>query len=148
MSGILVPIAFFAMIAAVVIVPGWLRSQDRMRLHETLKASIEKGQPIPSEVIDAITSDVKVRRPPSPERVRRTGAPARFGRARPAAPHGRAGGRGRRRGAGRLPGRVRVDRRVPRRGGFRGLDQEDRGSAISAPPEAGAKADSVGGRSG
>ena len=68
MSGILVPIAICAMIAAIVIVPGYLRSQERMRLHDTLKASIDKGQPLPPEIIDAITSDVKVKRPPSPER--------------------------------------------------------------------------------
>jgi hypothetical protein len=73
MSGIFVPIAFFAMIAAIVIVPGWLKSQERTRLHETLKASIDKGQPIPPEVIEAITNDVKIKRPPSPERDLRVG---------------------------------------------------------------------------
>jgi len=73
MSGVWVPIAFFIMIAAIVIVPGWLRSQERTRLHDTLKASIDKGQPIPPEVIEAITSDVKIKRPPSPERDLRVG---------------------------------------------------------------------------
>ena len=73
MSGIWVPIAFFAMIAAIAIVPGWLRSQERTRLHDTLKASIDKGQPIPPEVIEAITSDVKIKRPPSPDRDLRVG---------------------------------------------------------------------------
>ena len=73
MSGILVPIAFFAMIAAIFIVPGWLKSQERSRLHDTLKASIDKGQPIPAEIIEAITSDVKVRRAPSPDRDLRVG---------------------------------------------------------------------------
>jgi hypothetical protein len=73
MSGVWVPIAFFIMVAAIVIVPGWLRSQERTRLHETLKASIDKGQPIPPEVIEAITSDVKIKRPPSPERDLRVG---------------------------------------------------------------------------
>ena len=73
MSGVWVPIAFFIMVAAIVIVPGWLRSQERSRLHDTLKASIDRGQPIPPEVIEAITSDVKVKRPPSPDRDLRVG---------------------------------------------------------------------------
>ncbi len=73
MSGVWVPIAFFIMVAAIVIVPGWLRSQERSRLHDTLKASIDRGQPIPPEVIEAITSDVKIKRPPSPERDLRVG---------------------------------------------------------------------------
>ena len=73
MSGILVPIAFFAMLAAIFIVPGWLKSQERSRLHDTLKASIDKGQPIPPEIIEAITSDVKIRRPASPDRDLRVG---------------------------------------------------------------------------
>ena len=73
MSGILVPIAFFAMLAAIFIVPGWLKSQERSRLHDTLKASIDKGQPIPAEIIEAITSDVKIKRPPSPDRDLRVG---------------------------------------------------------------------------
>ena len=72
-TSIVVPIAFFAMIAAIVLVPNWLRSQERVRLHETLKASIEKGLSLPTEVIEAITSDVKVKRSPSPERDLRTG---------------------------------------------------------------------------
>lgn len=56
----LIPIAFFAMIAAIVIVPGWLKSQERARMQDTLRASIDKGQPMPPEVIDALTKNVRV----------------------------------------------------------------------------------------
>jgi len=73
MSGVWVPIVFFVAVAAIFIVPAWFKSQERMRLHETLKASIDRGQPIPAEVIEAITSDVKVKRPPSPDRDLRVG---------------------------------------------------------------------------
>src|SRR6185503_16853609 len=52
-------------------------------------------------------------------------------------PDGRAAGRGGRRGAGRVPHRLRADRRVPGRGDVRGVGQEDRRPALSAPAAAG-----------
>ena len=55
----LIPIAFFAMIAAIVIVPGWLRSRERNEMQNTLRSAIDKGQPMPPEVIDALTKNVK-----------------------------------------------------------------------------------------
>ena len=70
---VLVPIAFFAMIAAIVIVPNYLRSQERQKLQDTLRAAIEKGQPLPPEVVTAMTSDVKVKPKPSPQRDLRVG---------------------------------------------------------------------------
>lgn len=69
---ILIPISMFAMIAAIVIVPRYLQSQERIKLQETLRASIEKGAALPPEVIEAMTSDVK-RPPPSPQRDLRGG---------------------------------------------------------------------------
>jgi hypothetical protein len=56
----LIPIAFFAMIAAIVIVPNWLKSRERGEMQNTLRAAIDKGQPMPPEVIDALTKNVKV----------------------------------------------------------------------------------------
>ena len=50
----LVPITFFAMIAAIVIVPKWLRERDRARMYETLRVAYEKGQPVPPEVVDSM----------------------------------------------------------------------------------------------
>ena len=70
---IIIPIAFFAMIAGLVIAPRYFRSQERLRLQETLRAAIDKGQPLPPEVIAALTSDVRVRRPPSPRNDLRKG---------------------------------------------------------------------------
>lgn len=69
--GTMVPIFFFAMIAAIVIVPRYFKSLERQKMAETLKAAIEKGQPLPTEVMDAISSGVKA--PPSPQRDLRTG---------------------------------------------------------------------------
>jgi len=67
---ILIPIAFFAMIAAIVIMPGWFRSREKERLHETLRLAYEKGQPVPPEMIEALQTD-KAR--PAPDRDLRRG---------------------------------------------------------------------------
>jgi hypothetical protein len=69
--GTLIPIFFFAMIAAIVIVPRYFQSMERQKMAETLKAAIEKGQPMPAEVVEAISSGVKT--PPSPQRDLRVG---------------------------------------------------------------------------
>jgi hypothetical protein len=69
--GASIPIFICIMIAAIVIVPRYFQSQERQKMAETLKAAIEKGQPLPSEVVDAISSGVKT--PPSPQRDLRTG---------------------------------------------------------------------------
>ena len=69
--GTMIPIFFFAMIAAIVIVPRYFKSVERQKMAETLKAAIERGQPLPAEVVDAISSGVKT--PPSPQRDLRTG---------------------------------------------------------------------------
>lgn len=71
---ILVPISLFAMIAALVIAPRYFKSIERQKMADTLRVAIEKGQPLPSEVIDAMSSNV--RSPamlPSPQRDLRTG---------------------------------------------------------------------------
>lgn len=74
MESVLVPIAFFAMIAAIVVVPRYFKSLERQKMAETVRAAIEAGQPLPTEVVDAMTSSVKSKGlPPSPERDLRTG---------------------------------------------------------------------------
>jgi Na+/H+ antiporter NhaD/arsenite permease-like protein len=67
----LVPIAVFVMIAVIVVVPRYLRSLERQKMAETLRAAIEKGQPLPPEMINMLTADVKP--PPSPQRDLRRG---------------------------------------------------------------------------
>jgi len=62
---------FFAMIAVIIIVPRWLRSREREAMQATLRAAIEKGQPLPPEVIEAISRDARTL--PSPTRDLRTG---------------------------------------------------------------------------
>jgi len=71
---ILIPLTFFALIAALVIVPRYFRSVERQKMAETLRVAIEKGQPLPTEVIEAMSSNVRSPGlPPSPQRDLRTG---------------------------------------------------------------------------
>ena len=78
---ILIPLAFFAMIAAIVLAPGWFRSREKTRLHETLRLAYEKGQPVPPEMIEALQME-KGRPAPSRDVSRgshlRSGAAARI----------------------------------------------------------------------
>jgi len=60
MDGIWVPIIMFLVIGAIVIVPIWLKSRERIEMQSTLRAAIDKGQPVPPEVIEALTRNVKV----------------------------------------------------------------------------------------
>src|SRR3954463_13728515 len=70
----LIPIAFFVMVAAIVILPRYFKSQERLRMSETLRAAIEKGQPLPSEIIDAMSTNVRLPDlPATPQRDLRTG---------------------------------------------------------------------------
>ena len=54
---ILIPLGFFAMIAAIVLGPRYFRNRERQDLQQTLRAAIDKGQPLPPEVIESITRD-------------------------------------------------------------------------------------------
>ncbi len=54
---IFVPLAFFAMIVAIVAIPSWLKSRDRRDMQGTVRAAIEKGQPLPPELVEALSKD-------------------------------------------------------------------------------------------
>jgi hypothetical protein len=68
---ILIPISFFAMIVALVVVPRYFKSLERQRMAEALRAAIEKGQTLPPDMLDTMSAAAKV--PPSPSRDLRTG---------------------------------------------------------------------------
>ncbi len=57
---ILIPLAPFVMIIAIIVVPAWLKSRERREMQATLRTAIEKGQPLPTEIIEAMTKSVKV----------------------------------------------------------------------------------------
>ena len=56
---ILIPISFFAMIVAIVVAPRYFRSIERQKLAETLRVAMEKGQPLPPEIVEAMSSNVR-----------------------------------------------------------------------------------------
>ena len=63
MDGILIPIAFFGMIAALVIVPRYFKSREREALQAPVRAAIERGQTLSPEAVDAITRDMHYSKP-------------------------------------------------------------------------------------
>ncbi|MDQ0464019.1 asparagine N-glycosylation enzyme membrane subunit Stt3 [Caulobacter ginsengisoli] len=70
-GGFLIPIAFFAMIAAIVLVPRYYRNKERQEIQATVRAAIEKGQAMPADLVEAISRDV--RPAASPQRDLRAG---------------------------------------------------------------------------
>lgn len=69
---ILIPLAPFLMVVAIVAIPAWLKSRDRREMQATLRAAIEKGQPLPPEVIETISRE-NVKPPATAARDLRTG---------------------------------------------------------------------------
>jgi hypothetical protein len=67
LTGMVLGIVFWVFVAAVVLVPIYLKYQDRQRMHETLRIAFEKGQPVPPELITALQSNIAPRRPTTPE---------------------------------------------------------------------------------
>jgi hypothetical protein len=59
LAGVIGPVMLFGMIAAIVIVPRWIKSREQEQLQATIRLAIEKGQPLPPEVIDAISRDAR-----------------------------------------------------------------------------------------
>jgi hypothetical protein len=68
---ILVPIALFASIVAIVALPIYFRTKERAKLHDVLRAAYERGQPVDPSIIAALQQGEKAR--PSPERDLRIG---------------------------------------------------------------------------
>jgi hypothetical protein len=57
---LLIPLGFFALIGAIVIVPTYLKSKERREMQATMRAAIERGQEVPQDMIEAMTRNVKV----------------------------------------------------------------------------------------
>ncbi|CAM2765960.1 hypothetical protein EJ082_15875 [Brevundimonas diminuta] len=69
---ILIPLAPFLMVVAIVVIPAWLKSRERREMQATLRTAIEKGQPLPPEVIETISKE-NVKPPATAARDLRTG---------------------------------------------------------------------------
>ncbi|QTC92964.1 DUF6249 domain-containing protein [Brevundimonas goettingensis] len=54
MTPILIVFTVFAAITAIILGPGYFKSRERRELQATVRAAIDKGQPLPPEVIEAM----------------------------------------------------------------------------------------------
>ena len=74
MKDVLIVLIIFGSIPAVLIAWRYFKSVERQKMADTLRLAIDKGQPLPMEVVEAMSSNV--RNPgllPSPQRDLRTG---------------------------------------------------------------------------
>ncbi len=67
-TGLVSTLAFFAVVAAIIIAPQYFKARDRERMHETLRIAYEKGQPVPPELITALQTSPTTRPMDTPER--------------------------------------------------------------------------------
>jgi hypothetical protein len=63
--------AVFGSIAAIVVGPSWLKSRERREMQATVRAAIEKGQPLPPEVIEALGKEATKNLPSRTRDIRR-----------------------------------------------------------------------------
>jgi hypothetical protein len=52
-------ITFWGAIVAIVLVPRYFRNREREALQATLRTAIEKGQPLPPDMIEAMSRDIR-----------------------------------------------------------------------------------------
>ena len=65
---VIVPFTFFAFLAAVILVPIWLKERTKRSAHALISQAIEKGQPLDPALMRQLTDGVK----PQQDRARRT----------------------------------------------------------------------------
>ncbi|MFN4092479.1 MAG: DUF6249 domain-containing protein [Brevundimonas sp.] len=61
----------FASIVAIIVGPGYLKSRERREMQETVRRAIDKGQPLPPEVIEVMSKDVSKNLPSRTRDIRR-----------------------------------------------------------------------------
>ena len=63
MEPIIVVFIIFASVVAIILGPGYIKSREKLATQEIVRAAIDKGQPLPPEMIDALTKEAKSRVP-------------------------------------------------------------------------------------
>jgi len=58
---------FWSFLAAVILVPVYLRHRDRSQMQETLRTALEKGQTLPTELVTALQNSVASKTMPTRE---------------------------------------------------------------------------------
>ena len=56
-EALFVPLAFFAMVVALVWLGTRAKSDERARVHETLRRAFDSGQPLPPEIVGALAQE-------------------------------------------------------------------------------------------
>ena len=64
---IVATIFFWSFLAAVILVPVYLRHRDRSQMQETLRTALEKGQTLPTELVTALQNSVASKTMPTRE---------------------------------------------------------------------------------
>ncbi|RZJ29396.1 MAG: hypothetical protein EON85_07030 [Brevundimonas sp.] len=72
MEPVFIVFIIFAAIVAVVVGPFYLKSRERRSIQETVRHAIDQGQPLPTDMIEALSKDI-TRRLPSRSRDIRSG---------------------------------------------------------------------------
>lgn len=63
--------AVFGTITAIIVGPTYLKSKERQEMQATVRAAIDKGQPLPPEVIDALSTEATKNIPSRTRDIRR-----------------------------------------------------------------------------
>jgi hypothetical protein len=58
-TGLMAVIMTFGTVIAIVVLPSYFRTRERLAMQDTLRSAIDKGQPLPPEVIEAMSKRVK-----------------------------------------------------------------------------------------
>jgi uncharacterized membrane protein YcjF (UPF0283 family) len=63
-----VPIAFFAFIGAIILVPIWLKEKTKQSAHTLISQALEKGQQLDPALLQQLTETQKAQQPDRPRR--------------------------------------------------------------------------------
>lgn len=66
-TGMVVAVAFWACVAAIVVGPMWMRHRERQNMQDIVRIAYEKGQPVSPELVNAIQSSLAVKTPSTRE---------------------------------------------------------------------------------
>lgn len=56
-ESIFIPLGAFLMVVLLVAIPRYFRNKERLEMQQTIRAAIDRGQPLPPELIEAVTRD-------------------------------------------------------------------------------------------
>ena len=71
LTPVLIVGTIFAALVAIIVGPSYLKSRDRREVQQTVRTAIEQGQPLPPEVIEALSSEATKNIPSRSRDIRR-----------------------------------------------------------------------------